>query len=65
MAPGRRSRKPRPNSSMSIVAQLPLGKMTTGEDMARTIAFAVSPACMTMTGANIVVDSGMTKRVQF
>lgn len=49
----------------SIVAQLPLGKMTSGEDMARTIAFAVSPACMTMTGANIVVDSGMTKRVQF
>jgi 3-oxoacyl-[acyl-carrier protein] reductase len=49
----------------SIVAQLPLGKLTSGEDMARTIAFAVSPACMTMTGANIVVDSGMTKRVQF
>lgn len=49
----------------SIIAQLPLGKMTSGEDMARTIAFAVSPACMTMTGANIVVDSGMTKRVQF
>ena len=49
----------------SIVAQLPLGKMTSGEDMAKTIAFAVSPACMTMTGANIVVDSGLTKRVQF
>jgi len=49
----------------SIVAQLPLGKMTSGEDMARAIAFAVSPACMTMTGANIVIDSGLTKRVQF
>lgn len=49
----------------SIVAQLPLGAMTSGEDMARTIAFAASPACKTMTGANIVVDSGLTKRVQF
>ena len=49
----------------SIVAKLPLGKLTSGEDMARTIAFAVSPACMTMTGANIVVDSGLTQRVQF
>ncbi len=49
----------------SIVAQMPLGRHTSGEDMARTIAFAVSPACMTMTGANIVVDSGLTKRVQF
>ena len=46
-----------PDFYNSIVSQLPLGKMT--------IAFAVSPACMTMTGANIVVDSGLTKRVQF
>jgi 3-oxoacyl-[acyl-carrier protein] reductase len=47
-----------------IMAQLPLG-VTSGEDMARTIAFVASPACKTMTGANIVVDSGLTKRVQF
>jgi 3-oxoacyl-[acyl-carrier protein] reductase len=49
----------------SIVAQLPLGELTSGEDMAKTIAFVASPACKTMTGANIVVDSGLTKRVQF
>lgn len=49
----------------SIVAQLPLGALTSGEDMANTIAFVASPACKTMTGANIVVDSGLTKRVQF
>lgn len=48
-----------------IVAQLPLGALTSGEDMARTITFVASPACKTMTGANIVVDSGLTKRVQF
>jgi 3-oxoacyl-[acyl-carrier protein] reductase len=48
-----------------IVAQLPLGALTSGEDMAKTIAFVASPACKTMTGANIVVDSGLTKRNQF
>ncbi len=48
-----------------IVAQLPLGALTSGEDMAKTIAFVASPACKTMTGANIVVDSGLTKRHQF
>lgn len=49
----------------SIVSQLPMGVMTSGEDLARTIAFVASPACRTMTGANIVVDGGFTKRVQF
>ncbi|MBC2668995.1 SDR family NAD(P)-dependent oxidoreductase [Novosphingobium piscinae] len=49
----------------SIVAQLPMGIMTPGEDLARTIAFVASPACRTLTGANIVVDGGFTKRVQF
>ena len=49
----------------SIMSQLPLGAMTSGEDLARTIAFVASPACKTMTGANIVIDSGLTKRTQF
>jgi 3-oxoacyl-[acyl-carrier protein] reductase len=48
-----------------IVAQIPLGSMTSGEEMARTIAFVASPACKSMTGANIVVDGGFTKRTQF
>ncbi|MFM5886193.1 MAG: SDR family NAD(P)-dependent oxidoreductase [Novosphingobium sp.] len=48
-----------------IMAQIPMGRMTTGEELARTIAFVASPACKAMTGANIVVDGGFTKRVQF
>ncbi len=48
-----------------IVAQIPLGQMTQGTDLAKTIAFAASPAAMGMTGANIVVDGGFTKRIQF
>jgi 3-oxoacyl-[acyl-carrier protein] reductase len=48
-----------------IVAQIPLGKMTSGEDLAKTIAFVASPASQGMTGANIMVDGGLTKRNQF
>jgi 3-oxoacyl-[acyl-carrier protein] reductase len=54
-----------PDFYNSIVAQLPLGEMVSGADLAKTIAFTASPACKTMTGANIVVDSGFTKRNQF
>jgi 3-oxoacyl-[acyl-carrier protein] reductase len=48
-----------------IMAQIPSGSMTSGEELAKTIAFVVSPACKSMTGANIVVDGGFTKRVQY
>jgi 3-oxoacyl-[acyl-carrier protein] reductase len=49
----------------SIMAQIPMGRMTTGEEIAKAIAFVASPACKAMTGANIVIDGGYTKRVQF
>lgn len=48
-----------------VVSQIPMGRMANGEELARTIAFVASPACPAMTGANIVVDGGFTKRVQF
>ena len=48
-----------------IMGQMPLGKMTDGTELAKAIAFVASPVCSTMTGANIVVDSGITKRNQF
>lgn len=48
-----------------IMAQIPIGRMTTGEEMANAITFVASPACKAMTGANLVVDGGFTKRVQF
>jgi 3-oxoacyl-[acyl-carrier protein] reductase len=49
----------------ATMAKIPMGRMTTGEELARTIVFVASPACKAMTGANIVVDGGYTKRVQF
>lgn len=48
-----------------IVSAIPTGRMTTGEELAKTIVFTASPACKAMTGTNIVVDGAFTKRVQF
>lgn len=48
-----------------ILGQIPMGRMTDGEEIAKAIAFVASPACKAMTGANLVVDGGFTKRVQF
>ena len=49
----------------SILQQIPVGRMGTGEEAARAISFIASPACRYMTGANLVLDGGMTKRVQY
>jgi NAD(P)-dependent dehydrogenase (short-subunit alcohol dehydrogenase family) len=49
----------------ATLANMPSGRFTTGEELAKAIAFVVSPACKAMTGANIVVDNGYTKRTQF
>lgn len=49
----------------SILQQIPLGRMGTGEEMGKAIAFIASPACRYMTGANIRIDGSMTKGVTF
>lgn len=49
----------------NIMSQIPMGRMGTGEEVARAITFLASPACAYMTGANLVVDGGMTKRVNY
>ena len=47
------------------VKAVPMGRLGSGEEVANAIVFAASPACRFMTGANIVVDGGVTKRVQY
>ncbi|HUD94171.1 SDR family NAD(P)-dependent oxidoreductase [Sphingobium sp.] len=48
-----------------IVAQIPMGRMCSGEEIGKAIAFVASPACRFLTGASLVVDGAFTKRVQF
>lgn len=54
-----------PEFFAATLAKMPSGRFTTGVELAKTIAFVVSPTCKAMTGANLVVDNGYTKRTQF
>jgi 3-oxoacyl-[acyl-carrier protein] reductase len=48
-----------------MIKAVPMGRLGTGEEVARAIAFVASPACPFMTGTNLVIDGGVTKRVQY
>lgn len=54
-----------PDFYTGILKQIPMGRMGSGEEIAKAIAFVASPVCRYMTGANVVIDGGFTKRVQF
>ncbi|WIA55297.1 SDR family oxidoreductase [Sphingobium sp. WTD-1] len=54
-----------PDLYNGIVAQIPMGRMGAPEDVAKAVAFLASPAASYITGTNIVIDGGFTKRVQF
>jgi 3-oxoacyl-[acyl-carrier protein] reductase len=47
------------------VKNVPMGRLGESDEVGRAIAFVASPACRFMTGANIVIDGGITKRVQY
>ncbi len=44
---------------------IPMGRFGNAEEVANAIVFAASGACPFMTGTNIVVDGGCTKRIQY
>jgi len=49
----------------ATVAEIPVGRMGTAEEVAAQIALLASPLGAFTTGANVVIDGGFTKRIQF
>jgi len=47
------------------LAQCAIGRMGTPEEVARAVVFLASPAASLVTGANLVVDGGFTKRIAY
>lgn len=54
-----------PDLHESIRGKMVTGRFGTAEEVAKSIVFVASPASSNTTGANLVVDGGFTKRVQF
>ena len=58
---GRIDRTPDPEAAMrNFVSRQPLGRLGTSDEVAKAIVFAAAQGIGFMTGANIVVDGGMT-----
>ena len=49
----------------ATIAEIPVGRMGTAEEVAAQIALLASPLGGYTTGTNIVLDGGFTKRIQF
>lgn len=47
------------------LSEIPMGRFGAPEDVARAVVFLSSPAASYITGTNVVIDGGYTKRVQF
>ena len=47
------------------MTQMPIGRLGRPEEVANAVAFIASPAARLITGANLVVDGGFSRRVQF
>jgi len=58
-------REGRPAVYDATLAKVPMGRLGKPEEVAFAIGFLASPKASFITGTNVFVDGGMTKRVQF
>ncbi len=49
----------------ATIADIPLGRMGSADEVAAQVAMLVSPHSGFTTGTNVVIDGGITKRIQF
>lgn len=49
----------------ATLADIPLGRMGSAQEVAAQVAFLASPRAGFTTGTNIVIDGGITKRIQY
>ncbi len=60
-----RIRTENPAFFREVEQRIPLGRMIQPEEVARAVVFLASPAAAMITGTNLVIDGGFTRRVQF
>ena len=58
-------RRKDPERYPAALARNPTGRMGTPEEVADAVAFLASPVSGFTTGANLVIDGGLTQRVQY